>query len=103
MRPNLWVIESYTPRVPRLEVSVNGRRAWFYQHPKLVYIAPRYAVATITTDIPTPLLNQGSNKLVLTAIDEPGTRDDSEGMYMVPGNSGIYYDALRLDHEPKGS
>jgi len=27
----------YSPRLPWIEVAINGHRAWFYQHPKLAY------------------------------------------------------------------
>ena len=92
---------AYSPRVPRLEVNINGHRGWFYQHPKLNYsagdlgsvFAPRYSTASVACELPTRFLNAGVNRLVLTAIDEPDDRDDSEGAVMVLGNSGIHYDA----------
>jgi alpha-mannosidase len=98
---------AYSPRVPRLEVNINGHRGWFYQHPKLNYAAgdlgsvftPRYSTATITCQLPARFLKAGENQMVLTAIDEPDLRDDSEGPPMVVGNSGIYYDALKLDQD----
>ena len=30
---------AYSPRLPRLQVDINGHRGWFYQHPKLSYNA----------------------------------------------------------------
>jgi alpha-mannosidase len=101
---------AYSPRVPRLELNLNGHRGWFYQHPRLNYsagdlgsvFAPRYSLAAITCEIPTRFLTQGTNHLVLTAIDEPDARDDSEGAVMVSGNSGIHYDALKLENDSAG-
>ena len=101
----------YSPRLPRLEVNVNGHDGLFYQHPILNYsqgdianlFLPQYSKATITCDLPTGFLRLGANKLVLTALDEPGERDDSIGAVAVVGNSGITYDALALQHDPEKS
>jgi len=99
---------AYSPRVPVLDISINGRHGWFYQHPTLNYdagdlgsvFAPRYSTATIAFDFPASYLKPGDNELVLTAVDQPDARDDSEGAVMVVGNSGIHYDALELEQDP---
>jgi hypothetical protein len=101
---------AYSPRVPVLDISINGRHGWFYQHPVLNYdagdlgsvFAPRYSTATIAFDFPASYLKPGENDLVLTATDQPDARDDSEGAVMVLGNSGIHYDALKLEQNPEG-
>lgn len=101
---------AYAPRVPVLDVSINGRHGWFYQHPILNYdagdlgsvFAPRYSTATIAFDFPASYLKSGENQIVLTAVDQPNARDDSEGAVMVLGNSGIYYDALKLEQNASG-
>ena len=101
---------AYTPRIPALDVSINGRHGLFFQHPTLNYdagdlgsvFAPRYSTATIAVDFPSSFLIAGDNELVLTAIDQPDARDDSEGAVMVIGNSGIHYDALRLEQDSAG-
>ena len=62
----------YSPRLPRLEVNVNGHRGLFYQHPILNYsrgdvanlFIPHYSKAMITCDLPTSFLQRGNNKLV---------------------------------------
>ena len=90
-----------TPRVPRLQVDINGHRALLYQHPTLNYAAgdmvsvffPEYSADTITLDLPTSFLKKGTNELVLTALDEPAERDDVT-------NSRLTYDALELEHDP---
>ncbi len=89
-----------SPRVPRLEVAINGHRALYFQHPVLDYsggdvnnvFEPNYSADTITAELPTNFLRQGTNELVLTANDDPTERDDST-------NSGLYYDALELDQD----
>jgi hypothetical protein len=99
---------AYSPRVPVLDIGINGRHGSFYQHPILNYdagdlgsvFAPRYSTAAITVEFPASYLKSGENELVLTAVDQPDTRDDSEGAVMVVGNSGIYYDALKLEQNP---
>ncbi len=102
---------AYTPRLPVLEVSVNGHRGRFFQHPVLIYsggnianhFLPQYSKAEIALDVPTGFLRQGTNTFVFTAIDDPGERDDSRGAVAVIGNSGITYDALALEHDPARS
>jgi len=89
-----------SPRVPRLEVAINGHRALYFQHPVLDYTGgdgssvflPNYSADTITAELPTSFLRQGGNELVLTANDDPTERDDST-------DSGLYYDALELDQD----
>ena len=91
-----------TPRVSRLQVEINGRRALFFQHPTLNYAAgdgssvfqPAYSADTIVADLPTDFLKEGTNELVLTAIDAPAERDDVT-------NPGIFYDALELEQDPE--
>ncbi len=95
-----------TPRVPRLQVEINGHRALVFQHPTLNYAGgdvnsvflPAYSADTIAVDLPTNSLKKGTNELVLTAMDEPAERDDVT-------NSGLTYDALELeqDHDRKFS
>jgi len=62
-----------TPRVPRLQVEINGHRALFFQHPVLNYAAgdsvcvfqPTYSANTVAVDLPTDFLKEGTNELVL--------------------------------------
>ncbi|MCL5744526.1 MAG: polysaccharide lyase family protein [Acidobacteria bacterium] len=98
----------YSPLLSVLEVNLNGHRGRFFQHPILNYAAgnsaghfqPEYSLATITFDVPTRYLQQGMNTLVLIAVDEPGTRNDSRGAVGAFGASQITYDALALVHDP---
>ena len=93
-----------TPRLSRLQVEINGYRALLFQHPTLNYAGgdvssafePAYSADTITVDLPTGSLKEGTNELVLTAMDEPAERDDVT-------NPGLYYDALELDQDPDQS
>jgi alpha-mannosidase len=98
---------AYSPRLPWLEIAINGHHSWFYQHPKLAYSAgeeavfylPYYSTARIQCELPARYLVKGTNTLVLTALDEPGPRDDSQPSgFPWPGTSGIVYDALALRH-----
>ena len=91
-----------TPRIARLQVAINGHRALYFQHPVLDYnrgddegaYMPNYSADTIAAELPTQFLHQGTNELVLTAIDDLPARDDVT-------NSGIYYDALALERNPE--
>jgi len=90
-----------TPRVPRLQVEINGHRALLFQHPTLNYAGgdvgsvflPAYSADSVAVDLPTNFLKTGTNELVLTALDDPPERDDVTG-------SGLHYDALELEQDP---
>ena len=89
-----------SPRVPRLEVAINGHRALYFQHPVVDYAGgdtvaaflPNYSYNIVTAELPTQFLRQGGNELVLTANDSPATRDDFT-------DSGLIYDAVELDQD----
>ena len=99
-----------TARVPRLQVAINGHSGLFYQHPELNYTGgdipnlflPQYSANTLVIDLPTRFLMKGSNRLVLTALDEPAVRDDSQTPTQL-GDSGVVYDALELLHDSESS
>jgi hypothetical protein len=100
---------AYSPRLPWLELSLNGHTGWFYQHPKLAYSGgdqavfylPYYSTAHLECHLPSQYLKRGENEIVLTALDEPGTRDDSQASgFPFPGASGIIYDALAMRYTP---
>ncbi len=99
---------AYSPRLPGFQVEMNGHRGLFYEHPKLNYsggdtssvFVPIYAYGTILAELPARFLVKGTNTLVLTAIDEPAQRDDSQSANTI-GNSGLVYDALELDNDPE--
>ncbi|MGH9402673.1 MAG: polysaccharide lyase family protein, partial [Terriglobia bacterium] len=88
----------YHPRIPRIQVSLNGQKGLFYFHPELNYYpgdpafwAPNYAMSTVVMTLPLRDLHTGQNTLVLTALDNA-----QDG----PGDSGLAYDALRLTNDP---
>ena len=91
---------SESARVAVLQVEINGHASLFYQHPKINYAGgdrqmvttPIAAVDTITFDLPTKLLQKGTNKLILTAVDESAAESDET-------HSIITYDAIELDHD----
>ena len=90
-----------TSRAPHLDVEINGHRAIFYQRPEPDYnggdrelvVNPIAASDTILAEINPAFLVKGPNKLVLTAVVEPGEGDH-------PSYGGIYYDAIALEHNP---
>lgn len=97
---------AYAPRLPKLQVELNGHRGWFYQHPRLSYNAgdpwifylPHYSTTQIECDLPLRYLVKGRNRLVLTALDDVDQRDDSQPLgFPWPGTSGLIYDALALE------
>jgi hypothetical protein len=98
-----------TPRLSHLRVSINGHRGLFYFHPKLEYSAgdwegtfvPQTSIDSKIIDIPAEWMKSGENTIVLTALDEPATKQDSLGA-IAPGHSGLVYDALELENDPAG-
>lgn len=90
------------PRVPVVQLEVNGHKGWFYQRPERDFkegnleanIFPQYAVGTLRAEIPAELLRRGSNEIALTAIADPhatalpGGEDTSDAL--------LRYDALAL-------
>jgi hypothetical protein len=86
------------PRVPNLQVDINGKRGLFYFHRKVSYYpgdggvdSPIYGGDQIEIALPEATLVRGENRLVLTAVDDP-----KDG----PGDSWLLYDALRLVEDP---
>lgn len=98
------------PRISALDVSINGHKGRFYQHPKLNYnmgdisgaFFPEYSVDTITFEFPSHYLVEGLNKIILTATDEQTAGDEPEVGGTPAGDSGVVYDAIELDHQPRG-
>jgi alpha-mannosidase len=95
-----------TPRLSHLKVDLNGHPGIFYFHPQLDYGAgdwegtfvPQTSVDSKTIDLPAEWLRQSGNQLVLTALDEPSTVENSLGSIAL-GHSGLVYDALELTQD----
>lgn len=94
-----------TPRLSHLRVEINGHAGLFYFHPKLDYNAgdwegtfvPQTSYDEKTISIPASFLKAGRNRIVLTALDDPATVENSLGA-IAPGHTGIVYDALEFTH-----
>ncbi|HKG15155.1 MAG TPA: glycoside hydrolase family 38 C-terminal domain-containing protein [Pyrinomonadaceae bacterium] len=92
-----------SPRLPVVQVEVNGHRGWFYQRPETDFkegnleanIFPQYAVGTLEAGIPEAFLRRGVNEITLTAVNDPasaalpGGEDTSDSL--------LRYDALALE------
>ncbi len=95
-----------TPRLSHLRVDLNGHSGIFYFHPKLDYSAgdwegtfvPQTSTDSKTIDLPAEWLRQSGNRLVLTALDDPSTVENSLGSIAL-GHSGLVYDALELTQD----
>ena len=76
-----------------LQLEINGQQGWVYHHPQWHDVpGDKYWSDEVEVELPTPSLKQGANTLVLTAIDEPGSGDDS-------AFTGLAYDALEMDQD----
>src|SRR5256885_13466589 len=68
-----------SPRVPVVQVEVNGHKGWFYQRPERDFaegnleanIFPQYAVGSLNVGVPADFLRQGVNEISLTALADP--------------------------------
>ena len=68
-----------SPRVPVVQVGVNGHSGWFYQRPERDFaegnleanIFPQYAVGSLNVGVPADFLRQGVNEISLTALADP--------------------------------
>jgi len=81
------------PRVPHLDLELNGKPGTAYLNRQLTYVAegrvdsPINGEAHVVVPVPAALLRTGENELRITAVDDA---DD------VTGDSSIEWDALRL-------
>jgi len=85
------------PRVPRLDLDLNGTAGSIYLDRRLTYFAegrmdsPINGEARASITVPAQLLHQGRNELKITAVDD--TPDET-------GDSSIEWDALELVRDP---
>jgi alpha-mannosidase len=93
-----------TPRIPLVQLDVNGHRGWFYQRPEKDYqegnvegsIFPQYSIGAMSLEIPADFLLKGRNEISLMAVTDPlstalpGGADTSDAL--------LQYDALALDN-----
>jgi hypothetical protein len=95
-----------TPRVPVIELNVNGHRGRFYQRPEVEYqegnvegaILPQYGIGSMTLDIPAEFLKQGVNEISLTAVTDPLSTKLPGGE--ITDDAVLTYDALALTNIP---
>jgi alpha-mannosidase len=87
----------------QLQIEINGHTGLFYLKPKLTYTGGTRAMVTsaiaatetLVVNIPVKFLRKGTNKIVLTAVDEPSEAGSD-------AHSSLTYDALELDHDRVG-
>lgn len=99
-----------TPRLSFLRINVNGHTGLVYFHPKLDYAAgdwegtfvPQTSADIKIVTLSPSWLKQGSNTIILTALDDPSAVETSLGS-IAPGHTGIVYDALELIHDASAS
>ena len=92
------------PRVPNLQITLNGTPGTFFPHPKLSYsrsdfsyaFDPHEADSSLNIEISAALLRTGENILTIRCIDDPATPTGGEEL------GGISYDALSLQQEAAG-
>ena len=98
-----------TPRLSHLHLEINGHAGSFYFDPRLEYGAgdwegtfvPQTSTDRKVIEIPAKWLQQGENRLVLTAADTPDTVQNSLGSIAL-GHTGLIYDALKLTQSARG-
>jgi alpha-mannosidase len=89
---------TYLPRVPALQVQINGHKGIYYLHPEVSYYLgdqrsifdPHYSSSVLSVELSSRFLKQGVNSLVLSCVNtQPPYADQSE-------ISGIHYDFISL-------
>jgi hypothetical protein len=98
------------PRIPVMQVEINGHRGIYYLSPNASVALgdetdafnPIHSAEQRRIVLPARYFRAGENHLTLTCLDEPATvvRHSTAGG---PGDSGVYYDALSLSHDPDAS
>ena len=93
-----------TPRLPVVQVEVNGHRGWFHQRPEEYKegniegsILPQYAIGTMSVPVPAEFLRQGRNEISLTAVTDPLSNALPGGD--ITDDAALTYDALALVHK----
>jgi alpha-mannosidase len=89
------------PRVPILQIDVNGHVGNFYLHPELTYFPgnpsfayhPNYSKSSLNALIPARYFKSGQNAISITCIDQPLSIPEEEQF------STVTYDALSLDED----
>jgi hypothetical protein len=84
------------PRVPVLQIDVNGHAGMFFLHPQLSYARsdstfafdPHESQSALDIEVPSSFLKPGQNIITITCMDEPPTANGEQEI------GGISYDAL---------
>ena len=98
-----------TPRVPVVQVEVNGRRGWFYQRPEKdfaegnleAFTFPQYAVGSLSVEVPAEFLRRGANEVALTAVADPLTTALPGGQETA--DALLRYDAVAFERAGGGA
>ncbi|HWX20918.1 MAG TPA: hypothetical protein VN578_13545, partial [Candidatus Binatia bacterium] len=95
------------PRVPALEIEINGHRGRYYFKPDPIFelsgfndqFDPIRSAERRKLALPARFFRPGENILVLVAVDDPPTilTNRTTGG---TGDSGFFYDSLALTHDP---
>jgi alpha-mannosidase len=97
-----------TPRLPLVQVEVNGHTGWFHQRAEEYEegnsegaILPQYAIGTMSVPVPTEFLRQGRNEISLTAVTDPLSNALPGGE--ITDDASLTYDALALVNTPEAA
>ncbi len=98
------------PREPMLELIVNGHTGRFYFQPEPMLelgnwddqFNPIRSVARRRIALPAALFKPGLNRFEFVALDEPQTVVSNQTVGG-SGDSGFFYDAMSLEHDPNGT
>src|SRR5215216_3304906 len=93
-----------TPRLPVLQIKVNGHLGWFYQRPEVDNregniegsIFPQYSIGTRRMDISAEFLQAGENEISLLALNDPLTAALPGGEDL--SDAFLTFDALALEN-----
>jgi hypothetical protein len=94
------------PRLPLVQVEVNGHRGWFHQRAGEYEegnlegaILPQYSIGTMSVPVPAEFLRQGRNEISLTAVTDPLSTSLPGGE--ITDDASLTYDAMALVNTPQ--
>jgi hypothetical protein len=85
----------YFPRVPALQIEINGHKGRYYLHPKPVYDGDTRDAAVASIEIPATYIRQGDNSLILSIVESRVADTDR-----TPVTETIAYDYISLSNDP---
>ena len=85
------------PRIPALQIDINGHKGLYYLHPKPIYLAEQRfrAADLLTIAIPAAYLKTGANNLTFALVDSQAPGPEASALVQT-----VAYDFISLSTDP---